>query len=284
VVINGKEIVTEGRFIKIARLRDAWYDDVENPEALVNSINKYRIKCHIFTFFQRVPHTEPMFNYYMEPYGVAVIKIKSYEDWWNSIGKKTRYMIRKAQKSGIEIRVSNLDSKFVQGISDVYNETPIRQGKKFPHYRDSLEKVQKENGTFLERSLYLGAYHQDEFVGFMRIVVEKEFADVLQLLSKVAHRDKAINNALLAKSIDLCSKRNIEYLAYGDLGIGGLDEFKRHNGFSKMDLPRYFIPLNCIGRAAMRIGFHKNASNLLPVEFASTLKGLRRRWYKLIAN
>jgi len=278
--VDNREFYSTGRIIKICGLINAWYEDVENPETLAESLKKFKQRLDIFTFFQRVPHTVPKFNYYMEPYNVAVIKVISYDDWWNNcIGKTTRQAVKKSHKNGVEVRIKNFDDEFVQGICNIYDETPIRQGKRFPHYMDSIEKVRRENGTFIDKSLFLGAYYANELIGFMKVVFEDEFADVLQLLSKISHRDKSVNNALLARAVDICAARGVGYIAYGDLGSGGLDDFKRHNGFSRMVLPKYFIPLNCVGTTALMLNLHKKAANLLPEWLALMLKGLRRRWY-----
>jgi hypothetical protein len=217
----------------------------------------------------------------MEPYHVAVIKLTSYDDWWNNcIGKKTRYMIRKSCKEGVEVRIVNFDDDFIRGISDIYNETPIRHGKRFPHYNDSLEKVREENGTFIDRSVFLGAYYRNELVGFCKIVFEEEFVDVLQLLSKISHRDKGVSNALLAKAVELCSARGYGYIAYGEYDSSGLGDFKRHNGFSRMDLPRYYIPLNWVGASILRLGLHRRFTTLIPAKLVPILRDFRRRWYE----
>lgn len=283
--LNNREYYCRGRFVKICGLYNAWYEDVEDPETLVASLKNAKENVHIFTFFQRVPHIAPKFGYHVEPYSVAVIKLSTYEEWWkNAVSQKVRQAVNKSQKKGVEVRVTNFDDDFISGIGEIYNETPVRQGRPFPHYQDSFEKVKSENGTFLDKSIFLGAYHENELVGFAKIVFENEFADVLQFLSKIAHRDKIINNALLAKIIEVCAERGVGYLAYGDLGAGGLDDFKRNNGFSRMDLPRYYIPLNWVGKLAMGLNLHRGLSAILPERLAIILKEIRRKCYGIIAN
>lgn len=284
-LLDGREFYCKGRSVKVCGLYAAWYEAIEDPEILIKSLKKSKESPHIFTFFQRVPHVIPKYNYHMEPYSVAVIKLTTYEGWWkNSIGKKTRQAVNKSQKNDIEVRVSDFDDKLVKGISSIYNETPVRQGKRFPHYKDSLEKIHREKVTFIDRSVFVGAYWQNELVGFAKIVFEEEFADVLQFLSKISCRDKQVNNALMAKVVELCTMRGAGYLAYGDLVSGGLDDFKRHNGFLRMDLPRYFIPLNWTGKLALRLNLHRGVFEILPQRVVPHLKGLRRQWHDLIAR
>ncbi len=284
-LVDGREFCRMGRLVRVCELAAPWYESIEDPDALILALKQVRERLHLFTFFQRVPHIVPKYNYHMEPYSVSVIKLMGYNDWWNnSIGKKTKYMVRKANNSGIEVRVAKLDDEFVKGISDVYNETPIRQGRIFPHYNDSLEKVRKENGTYIDRSVYIGAFYRNEFIGFARIVFEDDFTDILQLLSKISHRDKGVSNALIAKIVAVCAERGYEYIAYGDWDSGGLGDFKQHNGFVKMDLPRYYIPLNWIGAVALRLGMHRRFTELLPAKILSLFRNFRRRWYEPVTK
>jgi GNAT superfamily N-acetyltransferase len=270
--------------VNVCGLWSAWYEETD-PEKFVEIIKKSGQRVHLFTFFQRVPDVEPRYTYFMEPYPVAVIPLTNYADWWNDrIGKKVRQMVKKSQKAGVEIRMADFDDEFVLGIRDIYNETPIRQGKPFPHYKDSLEKVREENGTYVERSVFLGAYYQDELIGFTKIVFEEKFADILQLLAKVAHRDKCVTTALLAKAVEYCSSRGAGYLAYGDWEKSGLGDFKRHNGFSRMDLPMYYIPLNMPGELALKLRLHRRYSEWLPEKTIPVLKDLRRRWHEMAAS
>ena len=280
--VGGRTFYCSGRLVRVCGLYSSWYEPVDDPKSISDSLKKVKPKLHIFTFFQRPPNVEPKYNYYMEPYSVSIVKINSYDDWWNnSIRKKTRQAVKTAQKKGVEVRIADFDDEFVKGISKIYNETPVRAGKSFPHYNDSIEKVREENGTFADRSVFLGAYYQNELIGFTKVVFEEEFADILQHLAKISHRGKNATNTLLAKAIEVCAERGCGYLAYGDWDDTGLGDYKRRNGFSRMDLPRYYIPLNWTGAIALKLGLHKPFSKLLPASFLPFLRDLRRRWYKM---
>jgi hypothetical protein len=283
-MVDNRELYSTGKLIKICGLVNGWYEDVEKPAELINSLKRSQERNHIFTFFQRVPHTVPKYGFYMEPYPVSVIRVINYDDWWkNGIGRKARQAVKSSEKKGIKVNFAAFDNEYIKGISDIYNETPIRAGKKFPHYKDSLNKVKNENGTFFDRSVYLGAYHGNEFVGFARIILENEFADILQLLSKLSHREKCVNNALLAKIVEICSERKVNYIAYGDFDSSSLNDFKRHNGFSRMDLPRYYIPLNTMGLIALKLRLNRRFSQWLPDRMMPFLRDLRKRWHERCA-
>ena len=281
-VLAGREFYATGRLIRTCGLFSAWYEEVDAPRDLVEALRQSRRRLDVFTFFQRVPDVTPRYEYHRETYGVAVMQISTYEQWWtNAIGKNARQAVKRAQKNGIEVRVAAFDDRFIKGISEIYNETPIRQGRPFPHYGDSLQKVKAENGTFRERSVFIGAYREDELVGFAKLVFETRFCDLLQFLSKVSQWDKGVNNALLAKAVEVCAARGVKYLAYGDMRNDGLDDFKRRNGFVRMDLPRYYVPLSRVGAVAIALGLHRPLSTLLPRGVVRMLKELRRRWYRL---
>ena len=284
-ISGGKQFFCIGKVIKVCGLVDSWYEDVKDPALMVATLKNEKHGAHIFTFFQRPPHVQPLYNYYMEPYPVSIIKNTSYDEWWNkSIGKKTRQAVSMAQKKGVKVRITEFNDEFVKGIHSIYNETPVRSGRSFPHYNDTLEKVRAENSTFLDRSVFLGAYYENELIGFTKIVFEDEFADILQHLSKMLHRDKNATNALMAKAVELCAARGAGYIAYGDWNDTNLSGYKRHNGFSRMDLPKYFIPLTWIGSVALRLKLHRPINQLLPAKTLPYLRELRRKWHEMQAH
>jgi hypothetical protein len=101
----------------------------------------------------------------------------------------------------------------------------------------------------------------------------------MQIISRVEHRDKSINNALLAKAVQLCEDRGIPRLFYGEWGRSGLREFKRHNGFEKLDLPRYYIPLTFKGKLLLKAKLHRGLVGILPLGLTELLMRVRTFWY-----
>ena len=90
-------------------------------------------------------------------------------------------------------------------------------------------------------------------------------AGLMNIVSMIQHRDKAPTNALMAQAIRSCADRGISNLWYANMSYGkkqlesALADFKRHNGFQKVDLPRYYVPLTVVGRVALRLSLHHNA-------------------------
>ena len=59
------------------------------------------------------------------------------------------------------------------GNLGINNESPIATRKAILALRKSFEAVKEENSTMQDRNLFMGAYFEDELVGFIRIVFNK---------------------------------------------------------------------------------------------------------------
>jgi hypothetical protein len=280
IVVAGKEIVITGGLVKTARLAEEWYQDVEAPELIIEAIRKSRIKVDIFTFWQRLPETETKYNYYMEYESIAALPIKSFEHWWkNQINPKTRNLVRKAEKLGVVVKQADFDHEFISGMKDIFNETPIRQDKPFWHYGKDTETIKREFSKYLFREDLFGAYYNGELVGFIFLAYAEKYAVLGQIISKISHREKAPNNALIAKAVEICSNKKIPYLVYALWITGGLGDFKRHNGFERFDLPRYYVPLTLKGQIILKLRLHHGIVGIIPERLKHHIIHLRRKWY-----
>jgi hypothetical protein len=106
----------------------------------------------------------------------------------------------------------------------------------------------------------------------------------MNIISKLAHRDKSPTNALVAQAVRTCADRGIAYLVYSHFAFGErerdkLTDFKERNGFQRVDVPRYYVPLNSFGRLALRLGLHRRWIDRLPGPMAERLRALRYNWY-----
>jgi hypothetical protein len=282
IEIDNKRIIVTGTFLKTANLKEEWFEDVEDPESLIIHLKKVRTNADIFAFWQRLPETTPKFNYYLDRYSLAALPISSYDDWWkNKISSKTRNMVRKSEKKGIEIRLADFDDAFVNGMTEIFNETPVRQGYSFPHYGKSFETVKREFAEHLHRATILGTYYGNELIGFCILVHAGTFAITSQFLCKIAYRDMAPANGLMAKVVEVCVNKGMPYLVYGYWHEGTLGDFVRHHGFVKIDLPQYYVPLTLKGKIFLRAGIHKELSAVIPKGLKSFLVELRRMWFSM---
>lgn len=281
-------VVMTGTFVTVGEIFDAYWLEAETlPDltSLVEELRTVRNRPDLLTFVQRVPNTKPQFCYPMEWDNVAAIPVSTHEKWFREdISSASRRNIRTSERKGVTVRVEPYDSNYVRGIMSIYNESPVRAGRRFWHYHKPFEVVEAENGTYRERSSYLGAYLNDEFIGYMKIVWDTGTAAIMQILSKLEYRDKRPNNALLSHAVKLCEERSVQYLLYerliyGNKGEDSLTRFKRDNGFMRVDLPRYYIPLTMKGKLALSLGMHRDMKEIMPQQVRRTLVDIRDRWY-----
>jgi hypothetical protein len=280
--VDGKRILIEGEIPRIARLEQEWFEDVEDPRILIDQLCKSEPRADILTFWQRLPDTEPKYSYPMELDSIAALPIKSYSFWWEKqIERKARNKIRKAQKNGVMVKPVTFDDNFVRGITSIFNETPIRQGRHYLHYGKDFETVKSQFSRFLFREEIFGAYLDEELVGFIMLAYAENYAYLGQIISKIAHRDLAPNNLLLAKAVERCAEKGLPYLVYALWLNDSLGDFKRSNGFQKFDLPRYYVPLTSKGKLALKLGLHRGWKAALPNGLKRPLKKLRKFWHRL---
>ena len=285
--VGGREIQVDGGLLRIARLAADKFDSVDDPEATLEALRASGIRIDLFTFMQKLPDTSPKYDYPMEWDNVAALRVSTFDQWrTKQINNRARNALRIGERKGIVVREVPFDDPLVRGISVLYNECPIRQGKPFPHYGKDLETVRRENGTFLERSFFLGAFLEEHLVGFAKLLCDEDQkqADLAQILSMIQHWDKAPMKALIAHAVRSCAERKIDHLVYGKFAYGkkqrdSLSDFKQRNGFQRIDLPRYYIPLTLTGRTALRLGMHHQLVNRLPEPLLARLREARRQWY-----
>ena len=285
--VDGLTVVTTGKWIKIAVVKDEDLvegDVLADAASFVAALKASRLPADLFTFAQKLPDTTPRHPYHLEWDNPAVLPITSFADWWERRAESSvRRAVRKAAKVGVAVKVAELDDAFVEGIVDIYNETPIRQGKTFWHYRKDPETVRRENSTYPERSVFLGAYFEDELIGFLKIIRVDKTASIVQVLSKMKHFDKRPSNALIAKAVELCEERRLRQLVYCSYIYNdpnsSLTEFKRRNGFEQVLLPRYYVPLTPRGTIALTLTLHHPIAEIIPRALLVRLLRLRSLWY-----
>jgi hypothetical protein len=273
--------------LRIGFLDGEGYSFLEDPEQAFKALRKSGKHIDLFTFIQRISETNPKYSYPMERDNMAVLPISTFDDWMtNTINFKVRNKVRKAEKNGVVIQEVPLDENLIQGISTIYNESPIRQGRPFRHYRKDLETLRKMKATFLDRSVFIGAYFEGGLIGFIKLVTDenRSQAGLMHIFSMIRHRDKAPNNALIAQAVKSCAQRGIPYLWYANMSYGkkqtdSLAEFKRHNGFQKVEVPRYYVPLTAPGRIALRLGLHHGIADWVPEPVAARYRRVRSFWY-----
>lgn len=267
----------------VLRLEDEWFSEVRDPQAVIDAIRRRDVPTpDVFTFCQRLPNIEPRFDFPIEFESIAALPIQTYEHWWKKqIRDTARNKIRKSRKLGVDVRECAFDDEFVRGMTTIFNETPVRQGRRFWHYGKSFETVKQQFSRFLFREQVIGAYLKDRLVGFAMLGRTSAFADLGQILSLVEHRDKAVTNALLDKCVAICAEQRVPYLVYAYWLDTSLGLFKQHSGFEEIKLPRYVVPMTRRGHLAVRTNLHKGFRHVVPRGVAERLRRLRAAWYQV---
>ena len=284
---RGRDVLVQGRLLRIAHLDIDKYDSVRSPEDFAAELRRLRRRIDLFTFMQIMPDTAPKYDYYMETDNLAILPVSTFDNWWNKqIRSFPRNRARQAEKRGVTLCEAVFDDALAQGIWEVYNETKVRQGKPNVHYGKDLATVTREATTFPERSVFIGAYFEGKLIGFVKMVVDENRtqASLMNIVAMVRHRDKAPTNALIAHAVKACAERQIPYLMYqsflyGNKEVDSLANFKEINGFQRVDLPRYYIPLTAAGRVALRYGLHHKLMDQLPKPIAAKIRKFRTAWY-----
>jgi hypothetical protein len=285
--VCGKDIRVQGRLIRMARLEADKHEFVDDPVAMLEGLRKSGRRIDLFTFLQKLPHRSPLYAFPMEWDNLAVLPVSTFDNWWNhQIRSLPRNRARQAEKKGATIREVPFDDALVRGIWEVYNETKVRQGKPNVHYGKDLETVRREAATFLDRSVFIGAFVGESLIGFAKLMWDetRTQANLMNIVAMVRHRDKAPTNALIAQAVRACANRGIPYLVYQSFSYGkkqqdSLSTFKEINGFEKVDLPRYYVALTPLGSLAFRLGLHHKLMDHLPESLVGRIRAIRSAWY-----
>jgi hypothetical protein len=291
--IAGRHVVVNGRYFKVASICDEVViegEHVTEPNKFIKILKRSHLKVDILTFFQRIPDVKPKYPYPIEWENYAVVPVTTFDAWWEKLPQESRKNARRAVKRGVEVKVAPFDEDLARGVHKICNETPVRQGKPFWHYGKDLETIKRDFSTFPERSEFVVAYFQGEIIGFIQIVFVDQLASIMAILALNAHSGKRPMNALLAKAFERCVERKSGYFVYGNYAYGNktndsLMEFKRRNGFQRMDFPRYYVPLTLKGKLYVAFRLYRGAVGLLPEPILSLLLKLRTvlsaSWTKL---
>jgi len=281
-------VIVQGGLCRVAHADGDGFKFLVDPESAVAALRESNVRADLFTFLQKLPETSSNYPYPFEWDNLAVLPISTFDHWWTQqIGFKARNKAKQAEKKGIVIREVPFDDALARGIWEIYNEVPVRQGRRFPHFGKSLEAVRAMSATFLDSSVFIGAFDQDKLIGFIKLTVDdtRDQAAIMHILSLISYRDKAPTNGLIVQAVRSCAVLGVKSLVYANFGYGkktrsSLSDFKERNGFQRVDVQRYYVPLTQWGTVAFRLGFHHRFTERVPEPVAEKLRDLRSRWYQ----
>jgi len=287
--ICGKEIRIEGNLIRVARIAEG-FEQVGDPNELVSALQKSGHRVDLLTFMQALSERLPKYDFFMEWDNFAAMPVETFDQWFTKrVDTKIRNKLRKAEKVGVQVREVPFDDALIAGIAAINNECPIRQGRRFPHYGDPLETVRRKNGSFADRSLFIGVFFEGTLIGYAKLVPDEVGgqAGLMQILSMIRYRDKAPNNLIIAQAVRSCAQRKIPYLLYANFAYGkkerdSLADFKEENGFERIDLPRYYIPCSKLGELALNLRVHRGFKEYIPWSVLKQARKVRNSWYSRV--
>ena len=218
----------------------------------------------------------------MEYDELSAIPVTSFDYWFKKqISYGERKAIKRAEKKGVVVKIVEFCDDLVRGIIDIFNETPIRQGRPYGHYGKDFDTAKLELSKDLEKCEFIGAYYGADLIGYIQLGYTGSCAIPFGMVAKIEHRDKSPQTALIAKAIEICDKKRIPYLLYGEWLRGGIGDYKRHIGCIKVSIPRYYIPLSMKGKIALTLFLHNGFVKILPEKLKDYLIILRNEWYNI---
>lgn len=284
--IEGRTVVVRGHWLRVASIKDEdWIegDLVPDSASFVSQLCMGNLKPDIFSFPESVGVETRGLEFPFTLDNAAAIDSTHFKAWWDGLPQETRKNVRRAEKRGVIIKVSLLDDKLVAGIKSIYDEMPIRQGRRFWHFGKSLEQIKRENGTYADRSRFICAYYNGDLIGFIKLVYVGNIARIMQVLTLNLHNDKRPIHALMAKAVEICNADGASWLIYSKYTYGNkkndtMVEFKRRLGFQPVYFRRYFVPLTLKGKIALKFGLQREKLEILPEWTITLLLTLRSYW------
>jgi len=276
IVVNNMQLAVAGKLFRTLRLSHEWFQYLDDPKAMIKALQD-KPMADLFTFVAEVHNGPVDYPFYKEIASASVMKVPPYEEWWKNLDFKVRNKVRKAQKSGVELKTEPLSDAFAAGVEKIYNECPIRQGRKFHHFGKSVARIKEDLSSFPESTCFVGAYHAGEMIGFMKLYQGNNIMRTVHIIAMLSHRDKPVQDALIAKAVEICNEKKIGFLHYGDWDTRSLGAFRMKHGFEQHDCPRYFVPLTARGKLMLKLKLHHPLRERLPVAWQDRLVEFRNK-------
>lgn len=286
LIVAGKPYVLRKGAVRVLSLRRELIDDIADLKIELEEISRSKVGADLLTFVDRPLCPSPPLPYFQDWDNRAILEITSYDHWlMKQIPQQTRNKVRKAEKKGVVVHVEPFNDKLIADLVGMFNESPFRQGRPNRYYGWDAEMVRRVWKTDLDRSVWVVAYYAGEMIGFIKLILGNGIARTSGTIAKMAHRDRAPMNAILAKSIEVCAERGISHLVYGQFTYGTKGEdsltiFKVNNGFTRFDIPRWYVPLSLWGQIGLRLGFHKELIDLVPRPMLKMVRAVKNKWYQ----
>src|SRR5579871_3070696 len=146
ISVNGKNVTLTGRFPKIAKLRSEYFVSVDQPLAFIDEMKRLGVRADVFSFVDRLDDRAPKGHAFQATDRVAVMPLSTYEHWFEKqLFFKPRNKLRKSWKAGVVARQLEFTDELILAIKEIYDETPVRQGKPNRHYKKDFDTLKREH-------------------------------------------------------------------------------------------------------------------------------------------
>ncbi len=279
-IINGQPFVIEGGLVKTIELKYPWQEDLTDPENVISQLRAANKRVDILKFWQRIPDIEAKYPYYHEWHHPAAIPISTHEKWFKSqLNKNARNKVRRSAKKGLIVHQEQLTDELVHKIMGIYNDSPLRRGKRFWHYGKDFETVKCELLDDSTETTYVTAYVEEELIGFVKVLFYDRYARTTLILDKQSRRDIGCMNSMISKIVEICEDRKIPHFVYSFWRRGNHGQFQRSCGFEKHSVPYYYVPLSIRGKVTLMLNLHHGIRGWIPEKMMIYLLELRAKWY-----
>lgn len=215
------------------------------------------------------------------------LNLSDYAHWEKKqIKKDVREGLRRANREGVSVERVAYSNLVVEVASEVFNETPYRQGRRFWHYGKSHEQLRQELAPLSAVSQYFLARKGSEYVGFAQIVPlpHRGSARSVHVISKAQHVRSRVSSALIQSIVAYCCDTKLTSFVYGRHIYSGnensnLRKFKERHGFRNYEYKNYYVPVAPLGHAYLAMGLYQGLREMVPkpaIEFAKSIRGRLR--------
>ena len=126
-------------------------------------------------------------------------------------------------------------------------------------------------------------------IGFIMLGNAGRFGLTGQIISSLKHRDKATNNALIAKAVEVCEQSRARVPRVPVLERRLAERVQATLRIREVKVPRYYVPLTGRAKSLSRLGAHRGLDGDGADRIKAPLKRLRprgtsvgpERWSKL---
>ncbi|MDQ6623901.1 MAG: hypothetical protein M3Y86_10535, partial [Verrucomicrobiota bacterium] len=137
--IMGRQLRITGRALRVATIQDEeWIEGapLDEPGSFLAEMQARSVRADLFSFAEPTGRLTPRFpRYHLEWDNAAVVPLTTFQDWWeNRVPQETRKNVRRSQRRGVTVHDVAFDDALVHAIKTIYDETPLRQGRRFWHY------------------------------------------------------------------------------------------------------------------------------------------------------